>query len=177
MVYKILFTYTMSVFIFKFIILSLSYFAQTDWLATNSWMRDFEIYFDSSWNTKDILQTFLPNLALILVVSTVILFQSYTIEVKTNKILSYKTPIIIKFILKPGINLILWTFPITNLSFTSLLFVTANVGYVVAWSIRQESKRFFVTFCKILQVMCALTYSIEYLASIDSFQKRFDGDE
>lgn len=121
--------------------------------------------------------TFIPNLAIILIIVTVMMFQSYRIEINTDSIIYYKPSATRKYLLKPIINCILMTFPVTNLSFISLMYVSANVTYVLLWSIKMNSKTFFQKFCKILQILCGLTYISQYLASIYSFQQRFGNSE
>ena len=143
--FRLLFAFSLCTYFFKFAVLTMAYFSTetfTSWFE-DEWLTDVEVYFDENFELSDIMLTFVPNIAIILVVVTVMMFQSYRIEINSEDILFYKPSATTRYLLKPIINIILMTFPITNLSFISLVYVTANVVYVLLWSINMNSKTFF----------------------------------
>ena len=174
--YHLLLIYSIMVYIFKFIMVCIATFDPELFtkINPNNLLFDYEIFINDDLNLIDILLTFLPNLAIIVVLLSVILFKSYKTVIKLDDLKKSKGNTRLRYIFKPMIGIIVLSFPITNLSVLSLIYISSILTSILFWALKFESKGFFYPYCKILQIFCMITIILQYLATIDSFSNTFE---
>ena len=180
LVYHLLIFYSGGAYVWKLIMV---FFRDTisqtsnDGYDDNSGYADFEFYLSEDTNLVDLIMTFVPNIAILVMALCSILNRGYEYNIDLNKFLKSKQVFFVKYILKPVIGILLLSLPMTNISLLSLIFVTAIFASIGIWSIRSSTKDFFQPYCKVIQYLCIASLILEYLAVVPSFNRALNDQD
>jgi len=168
LIYSLIFGYAVVIYILKFAALCLAYFSPSQYTSIYNTLSlaHFEVYFQLEFSAVNIALTFFPNLAIIIVIGSVLLFNSIREKRVINRRKEANQRSILKYVFKPVIAILTFSLPITNLSGVSAAFVTVNIAFGTYWSIRGMTKGIFENYCKTIQVLSALTVIINYLVLV-----------
>ena len=180
LVYHLLLFYSGGAYIWKLIMAvffrdSISSIS-VDGSYNNQGFADFEFYLSSDTKLIDLMMTFVPNLAILVMTLSSILNKNYEIHIDLFKFVKFKQVFFVKYILKPVIGILLLSLPMSNPSLLSLVYVTAIFASIGIWAIRSGTKDFFQPYCKVIQYLSVFSLILQYLAVIPSFQNTLNVD-
>ena len=136
----------------------------------NDGYADFEFYLTADTSLIDMMMTFVPNFAIIVMALCSSIMRNYEININPQRFIKFKQAFFVKYALKPLVGILLLSLPITSLSLISLMYVTAVFASIALWSLNSSGKGFFYPYCKAIQKLSGVCLVLEYLGVIPSFQ-------
>jgi len=172
--YYFLLAFTILVYIWKFVMILLSYFFQDTYknIIDRITPQEFELYFAEKGSTKNILLMMLPNLGVLIMVGTVLLFRSYLENIKISTFRRFRGLFISKYFFITITTATICVFAAIEVSLISLVFMIILTTYFILWgSMKNNKTTLFYVFAKILQVFVVFVLLAQYAISIGSIRE------